>query len=89
MILDKLVQATQKRLIKQKQQKSLEDVKREALTLPIDKNFPFEQALSQQDINFICEVKKASPSKGIIAPDFPYLEIAKDMNKLAQVLFPY
>ena len=52
MILDKLVQATQKRLIKQKQQKSLEDVKREALTLPIDKNFPFEQALLQQDINF-------------------------------------
>ena len=81
MILDKLVQATQKRLIKQKQQKSLEDVKREALTLPIDKNFPFEQALLQQDINFICEVKKASPSKGIIAPDFPYFEIAKEYEQ--------
>lgn len=38
----------------------------------------FEQALSSPDISFICEVKRASPSKGLIAPDFPYVEIAKD-----------
>ena len=38
--------------------------------------FPFEKALRSDDIAFICEVKKASPSKGIIAEDFPYLEIA-------------
>ena len=81
MILDKLVQATQKRLIKQKQQKSLEERSARLFTLPIDKNFPFEQALLQQDINFICEVKKASPSKGIIAPDFPYFEIAKEYEQ--------
>lgn len=58
MILDKLVAATKARLARQKQQKPLEMVKREALALPTDKNFPFEQALKQQDINFICEVKK-------------------------------
>ena len=78
MILDKLVAATKARLARQKQQKPLEMVKREALALPTDKNFPFEQALKQQDINFICEVKKASPSKGIIAENFPYLDIARE-----------
>lgn len=40
--------------------------------------FPFEKALKTQDIAFICEIKKASPSKGIIAEDFPYIEIAKE-----------
>ena len=49
-----------------------------ALALPSDTGFPFEAALRQQDFNFICEVKKASPSKGIIAEHFPYLDIAKE-----------
>ena len=55
-----------------------EAVKAAALALPSDTGFPFEAALRQQDFNFICEVKKASPSKGIIAEHFPYLEIAKE-----------
>ena len=41
-------------------------------------NGAFEKALKGEDISFICECKKASPSKGIIAEDFPYLEIAKE-----------
>lgn len=41
-----------------------------------DTGFPFEEALKAQGLSFICEVKKASPSKGLIAPDFPYLSIA-------------
>ncbi len=40
--------------------------------------FPFLDALKAPGMSFICEVKKASPSKGIIAEDFPYLQIAKD-----------
>lgn len=43
--------------------------------------FPFEQALAAPGISFICEVKKASPSKGIIAEDFPYVDIAKEYEK--------
>ena len=41
-------------------------------------DFPFEKALRAEDISFICEIKKASPSKGVIADDFPYLAIAKE-----------
>jgi len=40
--------------------------------------FPFENALRSEDIAFICEIKKASPSKGVIAEYFPYLDIAKE-----------
>lgn len=41
-------------------------------------SFPFKENLAKEGMNFICEVKKASPSKGLIAADFPYLQIAKD-----------
>jgi indole-3-glycerol phosphate synthase len=40
--------------------------------------FAFERALSAPELSFICEVKKASPSKGVIAEAFPYLSIAKE-----------
>ncbi len=39
--------------------------------------FAFEQALAKPGLSFICECKKASPSKGLIAPEFPYLDIAR------------
>ena len=78
MILDKIIEATKIRVAQEKQVESPESVKASALALPADTGFPFEAALRQQDFNFICEVKKASPSKGIIAEHFPYLEIAKE-----------
>ena len=78
MILDRIVEATKIRVAQEKQVETPEAVKAAALALPSDTGFPFEAALRQQDFNFICEVKKASPSKGIIAEHFPYLEIAKE-----------
>ena len=78
MILDRIVEATKIRVAQEKQVETPEAVKVAALALPSDTGFPFEAALRQQDFNFICEVKKASPSKGIIAEHFPYLDIAKE-----------
>ncbi|MEE3467641.1 MAG: indole-3-glycerol phosphate synthase TrpC [Eubacterium sp.] len=48
-----------------------------AKSMPVD-GFAFEEALKKEDISFICECKKASPSKGLIAEKFPYLSIASD-----------
>lgn len=60
--------------------KSLDDVKPSALAMPKG-NFEFEKALKKDGLSFICEVKKASPSKGVIAEHFPYLDIAKEYEK--------
>jgi len=78
LILDKIIEATKIRVAQEKDVETPEAVKAAALALPSDTGFPFEAALRQQDFNFICEVKKASPSKGIIAEHFPYLDIAKE-----------
>ena len=80
MILDKLAQSTRKRVELEKANIPLEVVKEKALNMPKG-NFEFDKALAKKGINFICEVKKASPSKGIIAEDFPYVKIAKEYEK--------
>lgn len=58
----------------------LEVIKEQALALP-GKEFVFEHALRKPELSFICECKKASPSKGIIAEDFPYLKIAQEYEQ--------
>lgn len=78
MILDELAESTRKRVAKKKEKISLEEIKEKALMMEKTKDFPFEQALKKEGLSIIAEVKKASPSKGIIAADFPYLEIAKE-----------
>ena len=76
-ILDKLAEHAKERVESAKKVLSLEDARRRALELSKG-GFEFEKALKKDDIAFICECKKASPSKGVIAEVFPYLDIAKD-----------
>ncbi len=80
MILDTLAQSTRIRVENEKKAVSAEEMKEKALALP-KLNFEFEKALRKNDITFICEVKKASPSKGIIAEKFPYIQIAKEYER--------
>ena len=79
-ILDKLAEHAFERVKVAKKSVSLDEIKSCAFALPKG-DFEFEKALRKPDISFICECKKASPSKGIIAEDFPYLEIAKEYEK--------
>ena len=78
MILDILAAAARERVRRSEARLPLAQLKRNALEAHAQPGFPFEQALSRPGINFICEVKKASPSRGIIVANFPYLEIARD-----------
>lgn len=76
-ILDEIVLARGKRVAADKLATPLKEL---TANLP-DRHLPafaFEEALKQSDMAFICELKKASPSKGLIAKDFPYVDIAKD-----------
>ena len=81
-ILDEIVGKTRLRVEEAKKNLPLEKIREELGVRSeeggVSKELAFEHALSQPGLSFICEVKKASPSKGIIAEDFPWLEIAKE-----------
>lgn len=87
-ILEEIAAKTRERVAEAKQKISLEEMKAQALErVAAEKetgsfpehadDFVFAGAIREGDLSFICEVKKASPSKGLIAPEFPYVEIAK------------
>lgn len=79
-ILDKLAEHAFERIKATERAVPFDEVKSKALSLPKG-DFAFEKALKKPDISFICECKKASPSKGVIAEDFPYLKIAEEYEK--------
>lgn len=81
MILDEIAERTRQRIAEEKSAVPLTEMKKRALAMDANTGFPFKKALGGDDISFICEVKRASPSKGMIAEDFPYLEIAKDYER--------
>ncbi len=79
-ILDQLADYARERVAKARSIRPLDQIKAEALALSKG-SFEFEKALSKDGMSFICECKKASPSKGLISPDFPYLQIAKEYEE--------
>ena len=79
-ILDQLAEYSRLRVAEDKKKISLEEMKNIAIQTKNEKlcDFAFEKALKKGGLSFICECKKASPSKGLIEPDFRYLEIARE-----------
>lgn len=82
MILDEIAAKTRERVARCKENVSPEEMKKKALSLPSETGFPFEKQLKKDGVSFICEIKKASPSKGVIAEHFPYLDIAAEYEKI-------
>ena len=80
-MLEEIVEKTKERLTESKESKSLDQLKEEVQNLEITQDFPFKKALSEDEISIIAEVKRASPSKGLIAEDFDYLTIAKEYEE--------
>ena len=82
-ILEEIAARTRERIAKEKSRISVSEL--ENRIQEVNKNarqkITFLQALQKDGMSYICEVKKASPSKGLIAPDFPYLEIAKEYEQ--------
>jgi indole-3-glycerol phosphate synthase len=76
-ILDTIADYARQRVTADRAALSLEALKERCQALGRGQGDAFFSALSKPELSFICEVKKASPSKGIISPDFPYLDIAK------------
>jgi len=79
-ILEQLAEHARERVKEAKKKMSEQEIKRLAKELP-QGDFAFEKALKTPELAFICECKKASPSKGLIAAEFPYLQIAKEYEE--------
>ena len=81
-ILERIAADKRIQISEEKTRVSFEEMKDKALnTTSMLPDFSFEKALGKEGMSFICEVKKASPSKGIIANDFPYVAIAEEYEK--------
>ena len=80
-ILNEIAEYTKKRYIEQEKVVPFEEIKSKAQKMDSNTGFPFEKALAKEGLSYICEVKKASPSKGVIAEKFPYKEIANNRKQ--------
>ena len=76
-ILDKLADLSRERAKREQETVPEAALREQAKALGRGSGEAFLSALKKPGISFICEIKKASPSKGLISPDFPYLKIAE------------
>lgn len=81
MILEEIAAKTRERIKAEKRRMPLAELKAQAAERNHSTGFPFEKALEKKGMGFICEVKKASPSKGVIAEHFPYVEIGREYER--------
>lgn len=79
-ILEEIAEHAKWRVKQSKKTIGYEDVKKKAKSLP-KLDYPFEKAILGKELAYICECKKASPSKGVIAKDYDYLAIAKEYEQ--------
>ena len=86
-ILDRLADHARRRTEQAKRKTPLAALERQALSMPKGA-FAFEAALKKPGLSFICECKKASPSKGMIALEFPYRQIALDYEAAGAAAVP-
>ena len=80
-ILDELANHARHRVRQSCMEKPLSELMTQAAEMETKNAFNFEKALGTKELSFICEVKRASPSKGLIAAKFPYLEIAQEYEQ--------
>ena len=80
-ILTRIAASTRRRVEESRKARPLALLQAQTETLDPASDFPFENALHEGGMSFICEVKKASPSKGLIAKEFPYLSIAQNYER--------
>lgn len=78
MILAEIAAKTKERIEARKREYPLAEIRAAAKSMDSNTGFPFEKALAKPGMSFICEVKKASPSKGVITEHFPYVEIGRE-----------
>lgn len=81
-ILDDIVEDTCRRVAFERTVHPFPDVREGCMIRPRRTGFPFTRALESDGMSFICEVKRASPSKGMISEDFPYLDIAREYEDI-------
>lgn len=81
MILDEIALKTKLRVEENRKRKPLSELKSAVADCDCETGFPFEKALRREGLGFLCEVKKASPSKGVIAEEFPYVQIAREYEE--------
>ena len=88
MILDELAAYASFRVAEAKKKIAADEMERKARSLPKG-DFRFEHALCNTEVSFICEVKRASPSKGLIAEGFLMWRLPENMSRPVQTVYRY